>query len=581
MTYFKGEINMNVAITLNLTKPHEKHVDVSYKISGLDSPSFKLVFPVWSPGSYLIREYQNQVEDFRVTDASHHKIHFEKTDKCHWLIHNRKKTSIIVTYRVYASDLNVRGIYSDHEFVFINPTSAFFFPEGQLNQPVTLKINKVSSWRLDLARKPIKAVYHFVHFDDLYDTPILAAAKLDLRSFTVKKTRYVMAFWGNATAEIKKIVTDTKKIVAKEIEVFKENPCPEYHFQVLFMPGNYGGLEHSFSSTNIFDGSKLHLEEEYNKFLSLLSHEHFHLWNVKRIRPRELGPFDYTKENYSRELWMAEGITSYYDDHFLLRAKILAKEKYFKIVGENVTKLQAQRANRVNSLSESSFDAWIRFYRQNENSLNGTVSYYLKGGLIMMLLDFKIIQATNGKRSMDDLMLALYRLYKKNPKVGILRRQFLEELEKITNQPFKKFETDFINGTKLVNWKHEFAKMGLEAHNPKKSNAYFLGVILESKNNRVFVRHIAEGSPAFHSVLQPQDELIALNGKRFDDPKELDLALKNKRVKILFNRLGKVEETVIEMTLNDYANYEIKVKRKLSAKQKRYLRKFLRGSYNG
>ena len=240
-----------------------------------------------------------------------------------------------------------------------------------------------------------------------------------------------------------------------------------YLFQIVFYKDGYGGLEHSFSSTNFFDGTRLDQKKSYQKFLSLLSHEHFHLWNVKRIRPQGLGPFDYSQEVYTKELWIAEGITSYYDDHFVYRAGIMSKEDYLQIITDNISHLENYKNSKVNSLSESSFDAWTRFYRQNENSINTVVSYYLKGGLVMMLLDFQIIQKSKGKKSFDNVMQDLYSLYKKRPETGITRDEFFAIVEKHTSQNMKTFVQSYIDGTTAISWQRGFNAFGIKMKPPK------------------------------------------------------------------------------------------------------------------
>lgn len=567
---------MNISITLDIAKPEQKYLNVVYKISGLSGNSLTLTFPTWSPGSYLIRDFASQLESFSAHSAGK-AIAWEKTSKCHWLLHLKNQKAVTVSYRVYANELNVRGCYADSELVLINSPAAFVFPDDNSNLPLTLNIITAKSWDLDLAKKPKSGKYFFKSFDELFDTPIFSASKLDRLNFSAGKTKYTVSIWGNYNVDQKKLTQDIKKIVSAETRVFAENPCPEYHFQVLFIPDKYGGLEHSHSSTNIFDGAKLHNPGEYKKFLSLLAHEHFHLWNVKRVRPMALGPFDYTCENYTRDLWIAEGITSYYDDHTLFRTGFFAQNEYLKLLSDNITKLETQKAYRVNSLSEASFDAWIRFYKPTENSMNTTANYYLKGGLVMMLLDLYLIKYSRAKHCLDDVMSALYKFYQERPEIGITREEFFDQILKLVPDfPVTEFVAHFIDGTKAIAWSNVLGSFGIDVKKTKTSDAGFLGVILEQKGQKVFIKNIAEDSPAYKSILQPQDEIIAINNQRFDSLSQFDQFLKSPEITVLFSRLDKIHTCRIVTQKNNYHDYKLELRKKTRPEQKKYLNKFLR-----
>lgn len=568
---------MKVQIAIDLSSSSQKYVDVTYKVTQIDADHLVFSFPTWSPGSYLIREYQNQVEGFRVEGRGGKKLKAEKISKCEWKVKTAGNNTAKLTYRIYANDLNVRGIYADHQMVFVNPTSAFFFIKGQLDLPVEFRIRGLKKWNVAFARRGRKQLYRFSHFDEFYDEPLLCAKELDVHRFTQNKTKYKVAIWGHHVADVSKILKDIKDVVAKENHLFRSNPCKEYVFQIIFAPNSYGGLEHSYASTNIFDGSLLNNKKDYQRFISLLSHEHFHLWNVKRIRPRGLGPFDYTKESYTKDLWIAEGITSYYDDHFLLRSGLYSVDEYLGLVGENITKLQANKNVRVNSLSESSFDAWIRFYRQNENSINTTVSYYLKGGLVSMLLDFRIIKASRGKKTFDDLLRKLFALYNKRPEIGITREEFFEQVQEVADVDCSKFNRDYIDGLKAIDWKKEFSEFGIDVKTSSKGSRY-LGVVLQDVQGKIFIHSVAEDSPAYHSMLQAKDEIIAVNGRRLTAVKDLDLYLSGETLKVLFCRMGQVFETEFALDGKGRVDYTLQLKKKMSATQKRNLRCFLRSS---
>lgn len=567
---------MKIAIKVDVRNSHEKYVAVEYLIRDIEDNTLTLTFPTWSPGSYLIREYQSQVESFGVQTISGKTLKHIKTSKCHWQIQTDTNSQIRVTYRVYANELNVRGTYADHDIVFFNPTSALFHIDKQIQIPVTLKVITPAGWMTAFAPKPTRGTYTFSNFDDLYDAPFLTASSLATQSFKLKGVEYILSCYGRFQKDIKTITKDLQRILEKEIAVFKSAPMKRYVFQVFFAPGAYGGLEHSASSTNMFDGSLLAERKEYQRFLSLLAHEHFHLWNVKRIRPVALGPFDYTQENYTQDLWIAEGITSFYDDHFLLRADLYTLDEYLTLISDNINKLQANKNSRVNSLSDSSYDAWIKFYRQNENSINTVVSYYLKGGLVSMLLDIKILEATKGQKSLDDVLFRLMQLYTRRPEKGITRREFFDTVQFVSGLDTKSFQRDFIDGVASIPWKSYFKLLGIDIKQTAKNDQYYMGVVLSQDGSKVIASAIAEDGPAFRSKLQPKDEIIAVNDERIETVKQLDKHLKNKSINVIFSRRGRVFEDTLNLIKHPHPPFTLKLNKKLSPQQKRLLSAFLR-----
>jgi len=565
---------MKCSIKLDISKPQQKYLCVSYVITGLDSPELILNFPTWTPGSYLIREYQNQVTSIEICGDHNKKLSYEKINKCQWKVKTKNQKRLHLTYRVYANELKVRAAYTDHEFTYINPSSAFFHIDKMLDHPVDVSINAPSGWDLALAKRAKKGVYHYSDFDEMYDTPILAG-KLHFENFTVKGTRYKMAFYGDHSGDYKKIAHDTGKVVQRSIQMFRHNPCREYVFLVMFIPGVYGGLEHSFSSANMYDGKLLKEPKEYERFISLLSHEHFHLWNIKRIRPSEFSQYDYMTEHYTEELWMAEGLTSYYDDHFVLRSGLYSGRKYLDVVAENISKLELNKAKEVQTVTESSFDAWIKYYRQDENSINTVTSYYIKGGLLTMIMDFRIIVATKGKRTFDDVMRGLYKLYRERPDDGVTRREFLDIVNEVSGKNLDRFFKDYFDGLKTVSWKKEFEPFGVDVKRISNKRNY-LGVILKKSGGKVVVQGIAEDSPAYHGTLQAKDEIIAINGSRITAAGQLDDFLAEKKLCIIFSRHGRVYEESLTLKESSKSPYILKIKEKITSAQKRNLKKFLR-----
>lgn len=577
---------MKIKVHLNLKKPWEKYIHVTYQISLSQTEMIHLKgdlilnFPSWTPGSYLLREHAGLVSLFDAQTAKGKKLDFEKIHKSQWKIKCGNQRQIVVTYRLYANLLNVRGLYADHQMVFANPCAVFFHPEGTSQHAVELKIETESGWPIFLEKKAKKQTYNFADFDELYDTPIFTAKTVKTDGFRVGKTQVRLVYWGYSAIELKRVATELKKIIAKQVQIFGEHPCQNYLFQVIFGNNLYGGLEHRASSTNMFDGALLKKPEKFKDILSLLAHEHFHLWNVKRIRPRALGPFNYLQEAYTRELWIAEGFTRFYDDHSLVRTGLYKPQEYLDLMAEAITKESNQKAYRVDPVAEASFDAWIRYYRPDENQSNTGANYYLKGGLIALLLDLQILHKTNGKFSIDNVMLDLYRLYKKRPELGFDRDEFFAFVESYTQESSAPFIQKFITGTERLPLAKALVPFGVQLSTEKASLApYYFGATFKQQDKAVLIANIDEDGPAFQSDLQTQDEILAIGARRLDSLDGLNHLLDVPNVKVLFCRNGQIYETAVAMSPSVKTTVKLKIRPHLTTTQKRLLTRFLRTPY--
>lgn len=577
---------MKIHIELNCQKSWEKYLYVTYvfELSQDDvlecQGSLVLDFPVWTPGSYLVREHASQVSLFKATTTSGQRLVSGKISKNQWKIKIGSHSKIKVEYRLYANLFNVRGLYADHEMVFVNPCAAFLFPHNKLNESVQLHISHESAWSVHIGKKPQKRGYTFVDFDEFYDSPLLVTKTARSDVFKVGKTQFRIVYQGYSSIDLKSVTTELKKIVSSQIHIFGEHPCSEYLFQVILGKSIYGGLEHRASSTNMFDGSTLKNPEKFKDFLSLLAHEHFHLWNVKRIRPQALGPFDYSKEAYTRELWIAEGFTRFYDDHSLLRTKLYKPQEYFDLMAQALTKELNQKAYRVDSVALASFDAWIRYYRPDENQANTLTNYYLKGGLIALLLDLTILHKTNGQKSLDDVMLDLYRLYKERPEQGFSRDEFFAFVENYTGESSEDFIQNYIEGTQKLPLHKALVPFGVNFEITKnQDSAYYFGATFKMQNQMVHIASLDEDGPAFHSDLQPFDEIVAINQRRLDSLDGLNHLLDVPKVRVLFCRNGQIYETDVILTSPVKTTVKLKIHPRLTPKQKRMLTCFLRTPY--
>jgi len=405
----------DIAFTVSMPKPHTHMLEVEVRVkrgAGVEAPPAEvLVMPVWTPGSYLVREFERHVQGFVAVDAKGGALQWEKINKNSWGVLTNGSREWRATYRVYANELTVRTNQLNSDHAFWNNAALLMYLEGFLNVPATLQILAPQPWKvatgLPAAPGP-KNTFRAENFDILYDSPVEVSSFKTL-SFDVKSVPHRIVIDGEGNYQPERTRRDVQKIVEASIELMGgEVPYRDYTFILHLRANTGGGLEHLNSTALGFRRFNFKPEAGYRSFLSLVAHEFYHLWNVKRIRPDALGPFDYTKENYTKLLWVAEGITSYYENIILRRAGLVTDKEFLAGAAKSFQDLQKIPGRKVMSAEEASFDTWIKYYRQDENSVNSQLDYYDKGAIIGLLLDLEIRRLSKGTKSLDDVMRHLY-----------------------------------------------------------------------------------------------------------------------------------------------------------------------------
>ncbi|WP_297573641.1 M61 family metallopeptidase [uncultured Deefgea sp.] len=379
--------------------------------------------PSWIPGSYLLREFAKHIVSIEAESAGV-RVPLTKLDKSSWQA-AAVAAPLRVTYQVYAFDLSVRGAYLDHERGFFNGTSVFLAVAGQEDQVCSLTMvpSQNDTWKVatSLPAQQVDAAgfgqYLAQNYDDLIDHPV-EMSDFSQIEFMAAGVPHRMVIAGRHQADLPRLAQDLQKICEYQIQFFgTPAPFKDYLFLTLAVGEGYGGLEHRASTALICNRSDLPRAHEaevksgYRQFLGLCSHEYFHSWNVKRIKPAAYAPYDLSQENYSRLLWAFEGITSYYDDLCLLRAGVITEQAYLDLLSQTITSVERGYGRLVQNLEDASFDTWVKYYRPDENSPNALVSYYTKGALFALCLDLTIRQATQQQKSLDDVMRALWQEY--------------------------------------------------------------------------------------------------------------------------------------------------------------------------
>ncbi len=547
---------MKVNYLIEIDKPEHHHVKVTISISDLRSGKLKVFLPSWSPGSYLMREYARHVRWFQATQANGEVLFHTQLAKGVWEIDQEKsgikttQNTFQITYEIYCKELTVRTSHVDasHAFlhgpsylmgildqVILNPTIEFRFPPAW---------SKLSTGLKDISQSRNVFIYSAADYDQLIDAPVeIGCHETDGFEFLGKA--HHLAHYGQLYPHKNNIKADLKKIVETVARQFdNELPYEQYLFLTHFVPKLYGGLEHLNSTALQFDGRKLASKKEYITYLSLAAHEYFHLWNVKRIRPKELGPFDYLNEGYTNLLWLAEGLTSLMDDLFVYRAKLATIEEYLEIVKGNVETYLNTPGRLYHSLEQSSFNAWIKLYRPDENSKNSSVSYYLKGGLVFTALHALLVEKG---RSIDDLLRLLWDDFKSRPQTGVTRDDIYRMVKEIGGEEILNSFSTMIETTQDIDFDSAFKKMGCELR-WSESNQPWIGADFDFIGERVFVKTVSLDSPAYKGGLNTSDEIIFLNGMRFeksDAEKIAALLMLDRPYELIVSRLNKLERIEI------------------------------------
>ncbi len=516
-----AEISYNVS----MPEPHTHYFEVSMNIKDYEKEYIDVHMPVWAPGSYLVREFAKSVEGF---DATYNKklLKTEKINKNTWRVYSDKANNVNITYRVYAFEMSVRTSFLDASHGYFNGTSIFMYVNDLKNIPHKVSITPYKDWKkvsTSLTKVGEKGfVYEAPNYDILVDSPV-EIGNQETFDFTASGVLHHVAMYGKGNYDAEKLKVDMAKVVEACTNVFGVNPNKEYTFIIHNLTNGSGGLEH-LSSTTLQVNRWTYEGDAYKGFLSLVAHEYFHLWNVKRIRPIQLGPFDYNNENYTHLLWVMEGFTSYYDELLLYRAGIYTEDEIIGKLNRSINSIENQPGNKVQPVADASFNAWIKAYRPNENSYNTTISYYTKGSVVANVLDLMIANSTKGKKNLDDVMKYLYNEFYLKEQRGFTNKEMQVALEKISGVKMNDFFEKYINGTQTFDYETIFGYAGVNVQTMA-SQEPSLGVSTRSGN---VVRRVNRGSSAYEGGLNVNDEIIAINSYRVDN--NLDDLMNGKNV---------------------------------------------------
>ncbi|HZX58877.1 MAG TPA: PDZ domain-containing protein [Mucilaginibacter sp.] len=511
---------VNISYTITFPEAQAHYADVEMDITGLHQKALDLKMPVWTPGSYLVREYSKNVESF-TAEAKGKPVDTKKTRKNTWHINTENISDIKVKYRVYAFELSVRTAFIDASHAFLAPAGIFVYPDGMLHHASTIHIVPYKKW--DKVSSSLEMVNndpftrHSPDYDILYDSPI-EVGNQDVFGFDVGSAKYEVAMVGGGNYDKARLSKDMSKIIEHEVAVFGENPNKHYVFIVHNTSRGGGGLEHLSSCVLGASRDNYTTDRGYQGFLSLVAHEHFHLWNVKRLRPIALGPFDYDNENYTTDLWIAEGFTAYYQDIIVRRTNLYPTDNYLGILANDINYVVNQPGGKIEPLAEASYNAWIKLYRPNENTANTTISYYNKGSIIALMFDLEIINDTKGKYCLDDVMRYMYQTYYKTKKRGYTDQEFKQGVEKFAGKNLDEFYKKYIYGLTEIDYDKYLGYAGYHLTDEfAGNNDPALGVATTTANGKVYVTGVSRNSTAWVDGINVNDEITAIDSAKVTD----------------------------------------------------------------
>jgi predicted metalloprotease with PDZ domain len=547
--------------TVSMPRPSTHLLEVAMHVRWQSMPDVtELKMPVWTPGSYLVREYERHVQDVEIKDPAGSALTWSKANKNTWAVNTKGTKEFTATYKVYANELTVRTNELNDDHAFWNNGALLFFIKGQLGVASTVKVNPAKNWRVATGLPAVAGqpnTFHAPNYDILYDSPFEVS---DFKEITFdshgKPHRFV--FSGEGNYDMKRVAADTQKIVDEAYKIFGEHEYDNYTFIVNLRGG--GGLEHLNSTalqTNRFAFSP---QSRYVGFLGLVAHEYFHNYNVKRIRPVELGPFDYENENYTRNLWLAEGGTEYYANLLLMRAGFMSPPQFLDHMASAIEQLDARPGRLEQSLEDSSFDAWIKYYRPDENAVNNQISYYDKGEIVTWLLDLKIRSESGGTKSMDDVMRYLWTDFYKKGK-GYTSADVQKTAEMMAGKSLDDFFAKYVRGVDEIDLASLVAPFGLKVTESSPSaNKAYIGADLVEDNGRLNVRSVPSNTPAYEQGINSGDQIVAIDGYRTTQTFLTSYLADRKpgdKVRLTIFRFDKLQDIELTLGANKRKDYAI------------------------
>jgi predicted metalloprotease with PDZ domain len=500
-----------IRYSLHFPAPHTHYVEVTATVPAT-GPSVDMMMAVWTPGSYLVREYARHVEDVSAEGRDGRRLLVEKTAKNRWTIATGGERAIVVRYRVYGREMSVRTNWIESSFALLNGAPTFLTLADGVARPHEVTIVPADGWTRSLSGLSDASDPHRYVAPD-YDTLVGNPAVYE---FSVDGVTHLLVNEGEAGVfDGARAARDVEAIVREHRRMWGSLPYEKYVLLNVLTEAT-GGLEHGNSAVLMASRWATRTRKAYVSWLELVSHELFHVWHVKRLRPIELGPFDYEREVHTRSLWAIEGITEYYGNLLIHRAGLTSRDEFLDAISEKIESLQTTPGRLVQSAALASFDAWIKLYRPDENTPNTSITYYTKGCVIAFLLDAIIRRATGGAKSLDDALRRAYELY--SGRRGFTPQQFRGLIEDMVGRSLASFWNDAVDGTIELKYAEALDYFGLrfkpDTPRPGERQRAWLGALTKVEDGRLVVTQVKRGTPAFTAGVNVDDEILAIDDFR-------------------------------------------------------------------
>lgn len=576
---------VRIHYTLAMPDPSTHYFEVEISFDGLSESdnNFDLNLPVWRPGRYLIFDFASGVQEFTALSGSGESLKWDKTDKSTWRIQTGLNQNVKVKYKVFANEFSARTRGLDESHGFVNGTAVFMYSEKYRDNPLTLKVLPFGSWRVTTGLDNIENnpnEFSAPGYDYLADSPLEIGNQTDF-DFIVDGRKHIISIYGDANYDRQRLINDFTKIIKKNYEFWGCVPYEKYVFIIHCTPQSGGGTEHINSTVVGVRPSAFDTEAGYESFLRLISHEFFHTWNVKQLKPKGLTPYDYSKENYTSELWIAEGGTSYYDGLMLVRTGQMSVEEFYKEICKGAEEERRRPGNKIQSVAESSFDAWVKFWKRTANSYDSESDYYAKGSYVSLILDLEIHNASKNKHSLDDVFKKMYVMFPLD-KSGYTNDDFMKICEEFAGISLQKFYDNYVYGTKPIEWEKYLSYAGLELKSSQDTIVPIVGLKTSKKGDKIVVDEIIAGSSAQSAGLMPGDEIIAYNDERlgYEDMEQRIKELKaGDKVTLAVFRAEKLMEFTLFLQEKKMLSYNLDKVKKPSNLQKAIYEKWLEAKW--
>ena len=552
----------SIHYSLGMSKPHTHLFEVEVRIAKLSSADkdLDLIMPAWRSGRYVIFDFSGGVQGFSAVDENGKTLAWSKTDKQTWRIVRGKASTITARYLVYANEFSDRTRGLNDEHAFIDPATTFMFVKKYLNEPLTLMVNPFGNWHVTTGLDQPggkENTFTAPNYEYFADCPIEIGNQNDF-VFDVDGIPHDLMIAGQGNWDEKKMMPDLTKLVEANKKFWGRLPYERYVFMLEVYPNIGGATEHINSTIIQTRPFGFKNPDSYRSFLGLVSHEYFHTWNVKQLRPKGITPYDYTREDYVKELWVAEGTTSYYGELMLVRTGFKAQQEFLDDVVRSVQEDRMRPGNKVQSVTESSFDAWVKYWRGRQDAYNAESDYYGKGSHVSLLLDLVIRNMSKNKHSLDDVMRTMFERFPLGK--GYTVDDLQKVCEEMAGSSLQQFFLDYVHGTTPLPWEKFLGYAGLQLEKKNTEPKPWLGIFTFDRDNQAQIYSVVAGSPAYDAGLNVNDQVLALNGFRArtnDLTNRIAEMKEGDRVKLMVFRDDKLREFEVTLRNQDVPNYSI------------------------